>query len=46
MTSSLVTTQADLLGISRSGLYYEPIVDPYDETLMHLIDEIYTEMPF
>jgi len=41
-----VTTQADLLGISRSGLYYEPIVDPYDETLMHLIDEIYTEMPF
>ena len=41
-----VTKQADLLGIPRSSLYYEPIVDAYDETLMHLIDEIYTEMPF
>jgi putative transposase len=26
--------------MSRSGLYYEPVIDPYDATLMHLIDEL------
>lgn len=41
-----VTRQAHLLGISRSGLYYEPVIDPYDETLMDLIDKLYTKMPF
>jgi len=41
-----VTKQTDLLGISRSGLYYEPVIDVYDHTLMHLVDEIYTDMPF
>ena len=41
-----VTRQADLLSLSRSSLYYEPILDPFDATLMHLIDELYTKMPF
>jgi putative transposase len=41
-----VTRQADLIGISRSGLYYEPLIDSYDETLMRLIDELSTKMPF
>lgn len=41
-----VTRQAELLGISRSGLYYEPVIDPYDNLLEKLIDEIYTELPF
>jgi putative transposase len=41
-----LTRQAELLGISRSGLYYEPVIDPYDDLLVKLIDEIYTELPF
>jgi putative transposase len=41
-----LTRQAELLGISRSSLYYEPVVDPYDDLLMRVIDEIYTRMPF
>lgn len=41
-----LTRQADLLGLSRSGLYYEPVIDDYDERLKVLIDEIYTELPF
>ncbi|WP_423229068.1 IS3 family transposase, partial [Syntrophorhabdus aromaticivorans] len=41
-----LTRQAELLGISRSSLYYEPVIDPYDDLLMRLIDEIYTKMPF
>jgi putative transposase len=41
-----VTKQAELLGISRSGLYYEPVIDAYDEKLMQLIDELYTKIPF
>ena len=38
--------QADLLGISRSSFYYEPIVDPEDIGIMNAIDEIFTECPF
>ncbi len=41
-----LTRQAQLLSISRSGLYYEPVIDDYDERLKILIDEIYTELPF
>lgn len=39
--------QAELLGISRSSVYYEPV--PVDEAtlrVMHRIDEIYTKRPF
>ena len=38
--------QADLLGIARASVYYQPIpVDPYDFSVMIKIDEIYTELP-
>ncbi len=39
--------QAELLGISRSSLYYQPVpVDSFTLSLMHRIDEIYTKRPF
>jgi putative transposase len=41
-----ISHQADLIGISRSSLYYEPVVDEYDLVLKRLIDEQYTLTPF
>jgi putative transposase len=41
-----LTRQAELLGMSRSGLYYQPVIDPHDDFLKRRIDEIYTTMPF
>jgi len=41
-----VRRQADLLGISRSSVYYQPIVDPKDIAAMNAIDEIFTGCPF
>lgn len=42
-----VRRQCDLLGIDRSGLYYEPAgPDAEDLILMRLLDEQYTRMPF
>ena len=41
-----ISHQAELLGISRSSIYYEPVVDEYDLLLKHLIDEQYTLTPF
>lgn len=38
--------QATLLGISRSSLYYQPIVSDTDKAAMDAIDMIYTECPF
>lgn len=38
--------QAKLLGISRSSLYYEPIVNEEDIVAMKAIDEIFTNRPF
>ena len=46
-TEMSVSRQCDLLGLSRSSLYYE--AEPLDElslTLMRLIDEQYLETPF
>lgn len=42
-----LNAQAELLGLNRSGLYYEP-APPSPETvaLRHKIDEIYTQRPF
>jgi putative transposase len=34
------------LGISRSSIYDQPVIDPYDLFLMKRIDEQYTRMPF
>jgi putative transposase len=41
-----LTRQAELLGISRSGLYYIPREDPDDKKLMDMIDVVYTDCPF
>ena len=39
--------QAELLGISRSSLYYQPqSVDPEKLLIMNQIDELYTRRPF
>ena len=42
-----LSTQARLLGLNRSGLYYKPVEPSADEVaLKHRIDEIYTKWPF
>ena len=42
-----LTTQADLLGLNRSGLYYVPLSPSAEELLIkRRIDEIYTARPF
>lgn len=42
-----VVDQCELLGLSRSGLYYRPVgPDPYDLELMRLLDEQYTRAPY
>lgn len=39
--------QCELLGVSRSGYYYEPIPESEDNLkLMELIDKIYMDLPF
>lgn len=39
--------QADLLGISRYSMYYQPKpIDPGTLAIMHSIDELYTRRPF
>ncbi len=40
-----LSRQTELLGMSRSGFYYQPRLNPYEELLMRLIDEIYMEFP-
>lgn len=42
-----VTTQAELLSLNRSGLYYKPVAPSAEEVaLKHQIDEVYTEHPY
>jgi len=42
-----VTTQANLLGISRAAVYYQPVpVDPVNLDLMNRVDKLYTDYPF
>ena len=42
-----LAVQAELLGISRSSLYYRPVApSPEEVALKHRIDELYTEYPF
>ncbi len=45
--SLTLKTQAHLLSLNRSGLYYQPTAPSAEEvTLKHRIDEIYTAHPF
>lgn len=46
LKSISVSRQADLLDISRSSVYYEPVIDPEDIRIMNAIDEIFTQYPF
>lgn len=42
-----IETQADLLGIARSSVYYQPKpVDPQTLSIMDMIDKTYTKYPF
>lgn len=42
-----LTTQANLLGLNRSSLHYQPrLPSPAEVQLKHRIDEIYTATPF
>lgn len=41
-----VSAQTKLLNISRSSIYYRPIVNYTDIAIMNQIDEIYTKYPF
>jgi putative transposase len=42
-----LTTQADLLSLNRSGLYYQPLPpSPEELWIKRRIDEIYTDCPF
>lgn len=46
-TELSLTTQTQLLGISRSSLYYQSVPpSPREVALKHRIDEIYTQWPF
>ena len=41
-----IARQTELLAISRSSAYYQPIIDEQDIKAMNAIDEIYTARPF
>jgi len=41
-----LSRQAQLLDISRSSLYYQPVINPENIAAMNAIDEIYTRYPF
>ena len=41
-----IARQTELLALSRSSIYYQPIIDEQDIRVMNAIDEIYTDRPF
>ena len=41
-----LSRQSELLGISRSSIYYQPIINLEEIRIMNAIDEIYTKYPF
>ena len=42
-----IERQCELIGLARSSWYYEAVQEtPYNEHLMHLIDQQFTETPF
>jgi len=41
-----LSRQAELLQISRSGVYYQPIINQQEISILNAIDEIYTACPF
>ena len=45
-TSISIARQAELLGISRSSVYYAPRVNAVDLAALNALDELYTRYPF
>ncbi len=41
-----MATQADLLDLSRSNLYYEPLVSAANLSALNALDQIYTDHPY
>lgn len=41
-----ISRQAELLGVSRASLYYEPRPNPEEVHITRAIDEVYTRRPF
>lgn len=41
-----ITRQAEILGISRASIYYQPRINETDVCIMNAIDEIYTKRPY
>ncbi len=41
-----ISRQAELLGLSRASIYYQPTIKTRDKELMDLIDKIYLDCPF
>ena len=41
-----MSRQAELLDISRSSIYYEPVINQKEVEIKNIIDEIYTACPF
>ena len=42
-----VSRQCELVGLSRSSFYYQPVApDAFTLEVMHAIDRIYTDRPF
>lgn len=41
-----VSRQANLIGVSRASLYYQPRPDPEEVRITRAIDELYTRYPF
>lgn len=41
-----IARQANLLNLSRSSLYYKPVVRTDDSRIMNYIDKVYTDYPF
>ncbi len=46
ITDIPISRQAELLEISRSSYYYQPMIDEENICVMNLIDKIYTDYPF
>jgi len=45
LTNLSLTRQCELLGLNRSSFYYRPVpMSEYDLSIMHRIDEIYTDV--
>ena len=41
-----ISRQSEILGVSRSSIYYEPRRDPEEVLITRVIDEVYTHRPF